>query len=250
MPDKSRDSIYAEPIKTIKGFEFDESVAQVFQDMIQRSVPGYMTIIGQIGLLAEKFAQADSYCYDLGCSLGAASISMAESISKQQHLDNCQIIAIDNSAAMIAKAQTLLGKTPHQNRITFECNNIEAANFKNASIIVMNFTLQFIAIEKRKDIINKIYQALLPGGLLILSEKITFEDARLQALNTELHHRFKQANDYSQLEISQKRAALDNILLPETIASHKERMLAAGFNSAEVWFQCFNFTSMLAVKGV
>ena len=248
MSEKHKDSIYAEPISSIKKFEFDESVVQVFEDMIQRSVPGYLTIISQIGLLAEKFAQADSYCYDLGCSLGAASIAMAEGMANQEHLQDCNIIAIDNSPAMISKAQDYLERTPHNNRIKLECNNIEEMNFKNASIIVMNFTLQFIPIEKRKAIIQKIHQDLLPGGLLILSEKITFEDNDLQSLNTELHHRFKQANNYSQLEIAQKRAALDNTLHPETIADHQERMLSAGFKSAEVWFQCFNFTSMLAVK--
>lgn len=248
MPEKTRDSIYAEPIRSIKGFEFDQAVAQVFEDMIQRSVPGYKTIIGQIGLLAEKFAQPASNCYDLGCSLGAASISMAESISKHTHLNDCQIIAMDNSTAMIAKAKTLLEKTSHQERIQLQHKDIETANFENASVMAMNFTLQFIAIEKREAIVDKIFQSLLPGGLLILSEKITFEDTQLQSLNTELHHGFKQANDYSELEIAQKRAALDNTLLPETITSHKNRLLSAGFSSAEVWFQCFNFISMLVVK--
>ena len=248
MIEKHKDTIYAEPVQAINNFEFDESVSHVFEDMIQRSVPGYLTIIKQISLLAEEFAQADSLCYDLGCSLGAASLSLAEGMSDNKSLKNCKIIAIDNSAAMISKAQNLVDLTPHKDRINFKCLDIENTSFENASIIVMNFTLQFIPIKKRQAIINKIYEGLLPRGLLILSEKIIFENPNLQQLNTELHHRFKQTNGYSELEIAQKRAALENTLYPETISDHQNRMLSAGFKSAEVWFQCFNFISMLAVK--
>ena len=119
---------------------------------------------------------------------------------------------------------------------------------ENASVVVLNFTLQFIAIEDRAPLIAKIAQAMKPGGILILSEKICFEDEHLQQLNTELHHEFKRGNGYSELEIAQKRSSLENYLRAETIKTHEDRLQMAGFSSIDVWFQCFNFASLVAIK--
>jgi len=113
---------------------------------------------------------------------------------------------------------------------------------------VLNFTLQFIPLAERQALIDSIYQGLVPGGVLIVSEKICFDDPHHQQLMTELHHNFKKANGYSELEIAQKRTALENVLIPETLQKHKQRFLNAGFNHVDLWFQCFNFASMLALK--
>jgi tRNA (cmo5U34)-methyltransferase len=118
----------------------------------------------------------------------------------------------------------------------------------NASLVVMNFTLQFIAIEKRQALLEKIYAGLNPGGCLVISEKLLFEPESLNQLLSELHHQFKSAQGYSDLEISQKRDSLENFLLPETLETHINRIKACGFNSASPWFQCFNFASLVAIK--
>lgn len=240
----ARDTLYATENTQLEPFVFDAKVAQVFSDMIQRSVPGYATTISTIGELARRFAQPDSICYDLGCSLGAATFAMRHAIN----VPNCSIIAVDNSTAMLARCQANLAADIGDVPVELIEADITELELQPASLVVLNFTLQFIPTEQRLDLLSRIHQALLPGGKLILSEKMIFPDAYLNDLNIELHHRFKQANGYSELEISQKRSALEHRLIPETISAHKQRLADAGFSRADVWQQCFNFVSLIAVK--
>ena len=242
---KKQDEIYASPLNEIIDFDFDEKVAEVFPDMIQRSVPGYGTMISTIGILAAKYAQPNSRCYDLGCSLGAVSLSMRQRINQP----DCKIIAVDNSEAMVERGMELLA-SDNSSRVPVEmvCADIQDIAIEDASVVVLNFTLQFIPLDQRLALITRIYQGLKPGGVLILSEKMAFEDQIKQAFHTEAHHDFKRANGYSDLEISQKRTALDRVMIPESLARHKERLRKAGFPVSEVWFQCFNFASMIAIK--
>ncbi len=240
----AKDSLYASPLGEISAFTFDESVVKVFPDMIQRSVPGYSTIISAIGLLAARFAKDNSVCYDLGCSLGAAALAMRQNITAK----NCRIVAVDCSAAMVEQCQQNLLATPGGVDIELVCADIRNIQISNASVVVLNFTLQFIPLADREAFLASIYRGLLPGGVLVLSEKLAFEAADQQTVQTEMHHLFKKAQGYSELEISQKRSALENVLIPETFAAHQQRLKAAGFASAEVWFQYFNFASMIALK--
>ncbi len=240
----SRDKIYASPLDAIGAFAFDEQVARVFPDMIQRSVPGYATIVAMTGVLAERYAQPGSRCYDFGCSLGASTLAI------RQHLDgrDCEIVAIDNSPAMIERCRAQVAADRHTTPVTLRLDDIASAPIADASVAVFNFTLQFIPLDARDALLARVGRAMRPGGVLVLSEKIRFEDDHLQALNTDLHHVFKRANGYSELEISQKRTALENVLVPETIAAHQQRLRAAGFTSVDVWFQCFNFASLVAIR--
>lgn len=226
-------------------FVFDDNVAGVFTDMVNRSVPGYALIVRMISVLAEQYAQKNTELYDLGCSLGAVTFLL-----QQLKLDNCKVIAVDNSSAMIARCQESLAQNKSDDSLSVElrCEDIQQTQISNASVVVLNFTLQFIAPEQRDTIIQKIYDALVPGGILIISEKIIFTEEEKNKLFIDLYHQFKKANGYSELEISRKRSALENILIPETITQHGERIKAAGFTSFEPWFQCFNFASMFAVK--
>ena len=211
-----RDTLFSAPIARLGDWTFDERVAEVFPDMIQRSVPGYSNIISMIGMLAERFVQPGTQVYDLGCSLGAATLSVRRNI----HHDNCKIIAIDNSPAMI----------------------------ENVSMVVLNLTLQFLEPSERQALLDKIYQGLNPGGALVLSEKFSFEDAKVGELLFNMHHDFKRANGYSELEISQKRSMLENVMLTDSVETHKARLHNAGFEHSELWFQCFNFGSLVALK--
>ena len=240
----SRDRLYSTPFRQVPEFQFDEKVVAVFPDMIQRSVPGYTTFIQLTGVIAGRYAQANSNLYDLGCSLGASTFAMQQQV---QH-KNCRIIAVDSSSAMLEQFKKNLTQEPTQLPIETHCKDITKFPMENASVVVLNFTLQFIAIENRLELLRKIYQSLLPGGVFVLSEKIMFNEPSLQASFTGLHHAFKQANGYSQLEISQKRTAIENILQPETLLQHQERIAAAGFYSQAVWFQCLNFASLIAWK--
>jgi tRNA (cmo5U34)-methyltransferase len=239
-----KDDIYASPLPELASFRFDQAVVNVFPDMIKRSVPGYTTIISMIGDLAERYAQANSTCYDLGCSLGAATLAMRHRIRAA----NCQIVAVDNSEAMIARARQVMQADSGEVPVTLLCQNLQAVNLADASVVVLNFTLQFIPPSERTAILRQIYDGLRPGGVLILSEKVAFEDAPHHDLMIELHHNFKRTNGYSDLEIAQKRTALENVLIPETLEAHRKRLKTAGFGSSDVWFQCFNFASLIAIK--
>ncbi len=238
------DQIFAEPLANIAGFQFDQKVVDVFPDMIKRSVPGYATTISMIGDLAQRYAQSDSYCYDLGCSLGAATLAMRHHIRAA----GCEIVAIDNSEAMIERCQQVMAADSSELPVNLRCQDLQACEVEKASVVVLNFTLQFIPQDQRSALVSKIYEGLLPGGVLILSEKVQFNNPAHQELMVELHHNFKRANGYSDLEIAQKRSAIENVLIPETLDEHKDRLSAAGFSSADVWFQCFNFASLIAIK--
>ncbi|CAM2884198.1 carboxy-S-adenosyl-L-methionine synthase CmoA [Vibrio rarus] len=240
----STDNIFSAPIEKIGDFTFDERVAEVFPDMIQRSVPGYSNIISAIGMLAERFATDGSNLYDLGCSLGAATLSMRRNITA----NNCNIIAVDNSAAMVERCKLHINAYKANTPVDIREADIRHIDINNASVVVLNFTLQFLSPDDRQTLLEKIYAGLQPGGILILSEKFIFDDASAHQLLIDLHHDFKRANGYSELEISQKRSAIENVMLPDTIDIHKQRFADIGFSSSEVWFQCFNFGSMFAIK--
>lgn len=239
-----KDHIYAEPLAEIQDFRFDDQVAEVFPDMIQRSIPGYQTIIQTIGKLTGRYQQANSNYYDLGCSLGTASLAMRRNIS----VTGARLIAVDNSKAMLERCERHLQAFRSDVPVSLELADIRDVAIKDAAVVVINFTLQFLAPEHRDALISKVYQGLKPGGVLILSEKIIAHSTITNQLLVDLHLDFKRANGYSELEISQKRSALENVMKPDTLAQHQQRLQQAGFSEQSLWFQCFNFCSMLAIK--
>ncbi|MBV7299944.1 carboxy-S-adenosyl-L-methionine synthase CmoA [Enterovibrio paralichthyis] len=240
----NRDKIFAAPIEKLGDFTFDENVAEVFPDMIQRSVPGYSNIISAIGMLAERFATEGSNIYDLGCSLGAATLSMRRHIKAP----DCTIIGVDNSPAMVERCKLHVNAYRSDTDVQIIEADIRNVDIENASVVVLNFTLQFLSPDDRQALLKKIYAGLKPGGILILSEKYNFADETANELLIDLHHDFKRANGYSELEISQKRSALENVMKPDSIDTHNARLKDIGFSSVAVWFQCFNFGSMFAIK--
>ncbi len=240
----STDHLYAEPLPVVEEFRFDETVVRVFPDMIKRSVPGYTTLVGMIGLLARELQRPGSRCYDLGCSLGAVSYAVAQAVQGE----DVQIVAVDNSPAMIERLDQRLRGEPPGLPVHVLCADILDVAIEDASLVVLNLTLQFIAPEQRLRLLRKIHAGLLPGGALILSEKTVFDTTREQQRIDELQQAFKRARGYSELEISQKRAALERVLIPDTVAAHHQRLKRAGFSDCVQWFQCLNFVSLLAWK--
>lgn len=228
----------------IDDFVFDRSVVDVFPDMIKRSVPGYTTIIHMIGQIAERYSQSNSHCYDLGCSLGAATLAMRHRINS----DACKIIAVDNSEDMLTRCRQVMDADSSEVEVELVQADISDIEIKEASVVILNFTLQFVALEKRQALLQKVFAGMRPGGVLLISEKLAFEDAEHQDLMTDLHHHFKLTNGYSELEIAQKRNAIENVLIPETFATHKQRLNDVGFSCVDLWFQCFNFSSFIAIK--
>ncbi|MCT8720851.1 carboxy-S-adenosyl-L-methionine synthase CmoA [Glaesserella parasuis] len=240
----SKDTLFSAPIEKLGDFTFDESVAEVFPDMIQRSVPGYSNIITAIGMLASRFVTDQSNVYDLGCSRGAGILSIRRNVEKA----GVRIIGVDNSEPMVERCRRHLEAYHSDIPVEILCDDIRHIEIKNASMVVLNFTLQFLPREDRLALLRKIYYGLNPNGVLVLSEKFTFEDNTINELLIDLHHTFKRANGYSELEVSQKRTALENVMRTDSIDIHKARLKEAGFSQVDLWFQCFNFGSMITIK--
>lgn len=238
------DALYASSQPHIVDFVFDDAVAEVFPDMIRRSVPGYETIISMIAVIAEKYCQSGATVYDLGCSLGAATLAIH---SRLEHR-GAHYIAVDDSASMIEKCKKNLSR--HIPASNYQClqEDIRGVVIKQAGVVVMNFTLQFLPRSDRDAVIREIYAGLNRGGALILCEKIRGTDKEQDDRFIELHQQFKTANGYSELEISQKRTALEKVMKLDDTDMHMERLKQSGFSEITQWFQCLNFAGWLAIK--
>jgi tRNA (cmo5U34)-methyltransferase len=239
-----KDTLFSNQITEPGDFVFDKHVVSVFPDMINRSIPGYALIIPMIGLLARRYAQQGSRIYDLGCSLGAATLAMRQAIEAR----GVEIIAVDNSEEMIDGLKDILAQQGEGINVQTVVEDIRSMAIRDASVVVLNFTLQFVSPVDRLRLMRSIVGGLRPGGILILSEKLCFEDALEQERQTNWHHDFKRAQGYSELEISRKRDALENILKPETARVHRERLSEAGFSEVYQWFQGFSFVSFVAIR--
>ena len=239
-----KDTLYAQTRKLVDAFRFDEDTAAVFDDMIQRSVPGYPMMLDMLGVLTEKTVQHNTCCYDLGCSLGASTLAIRHNIQA----DSCRIIAVDNSRAMIERCQKAIIRDNSVTPVEVLCQDILTMEFQQASLVSMNLTLQFIDLHQRLPLLSRIADSLVIGGALFLSEKIQFKDHDQQQKLTALHHQFKKHQGYSDLEIAQKRTAIENVLIPETLETHQQRLTEAGFSKIIIALQCLNFVSIIAYK--
>ncbi len=242
----TRDAIFATPLDKLASFSFDEQVASVFPDMIKRSIPGYSHILGMTGVIAKRYVPEGGRIYDLGASLGATTLSVAQQL---EHLAEIEFITVDTSAAMTERCAGILAENLPQRSITSLCADIRSLEYQPCDLILLNFTLQFLPPQDRQPLLDKLFQALRSGGALAMSEKIHFQDPRQAQLLYELHHDFKRANGYSDVEISQKRTALEDVMLTDTPETHQQRLLDTGFSFASQWFQYLNFASFLAIKG-
>ena len=239
----NQDKLFDNPHQVVD-FAFDDAVADVFPDMIRRSVPGYETVISLLGVLAQQYAQPNTSVYDLGSSLGAATLSM----HRQTRTLGLKYICVDNSEAMVKRCESRLARHMPDADLMVVCDNIEEFEINNASLVVINFTLQFLSPESRLALLTKVYKSLLPNGVLVLSEKLVFEDKDENQRQIDWHLTFKSANGYSDLEISQKRAAIENVMIPDSFEVHQQRLQQAGFKESYQWFQAFNFASLIAIK--
>lgn len=240
----SQDKIYSQKLDKITPFEFNETVVNVFDDMIHRSVPLYRETIQRQAQLAERFYDQDTIIYDLGCSNGNFGLTFLELMGKK----NFKMIAVDNSEHMLDTYQARLVNRPNGENIELICKNILDIPLSNASVVIINLTMQFLPVPDRYWLIKNIYKSLAPSGILIMTEKTIHEDDDLTELQQEFYYRFKKENGYSNLEISQKRDALENVLIPDTVETHLQRFKSAGFDKIDIWQKWFNFTSFFCQK--
>lgn len=229
-------------------FRFNEAVARVFPDMLRRSIPGYAASIEAIGSLAARYVRPGTTCYDLGCSLGAATLAMRHGIDEPC----CRVVAVDSSPAMIKRCTELIAEDDRLNGPETQVDVVESdirdMTFTNASMVVLNYTLQFVDPADRDELLRRIHAGLNEGGILVLSEKVVDDDPQLEALLVDLHHEHKRRHHYSALEVARKRAALENVLVPESVGAHRARLQRAGFTRSAVWLRYFNFVSIIAFR--
>ncbi len=239
-----KDKLYENSLLTVADFVFDERVVRVFPDMIKRSVPGYSLVLQMIGLIARRYVQQDSRVYDLGCSLGAATLAMRQAVKAP----GVRFVAVDNSPDMIEQCRQHVSADDGLSAVEFVLADICQSGIENASMTVLNFTLQFIEPAQRLALLTRIATGTRDGGVLVLSEKIRFAEPQQQEVQTNLHHDFKLAQGYSSLEIAGKRNALERVLRPDTELEHYERLQAAGWQQTVCCFRAFNFVTYLSFR--
>lgn len=216
----------------------------MFDDMLERSVPFYKECQQMVIDLTLHFAQKNSAVYDLGCSTGTLLRHLVTTIPKTK---NIRFVGLDNSKAMLKKAcGKLKDHLKHCNLV--ETNLEHGFELSDASVVIMNYTLQFLPPRRRAAMLKKIYRGLRPGGSLILIEKVRGESDSLNDLFVEQYHTYKQSQGYSKLEIAKKREALEKVLIPLSPAKNRDLLTKVGFRQLDVFFKWFNFSGFLAIK--
>lgn len=247
------DTLFTTPLDKAARFSFDEQVVACFPDMIRRSVPGYGQVLAMLPIFAKRHCkycqqtnegQRVSRIYDLGCSLGGASMALAGEFAPH----DLQIKAIDISPAMTTEALKLLKDNYPDHDIEVITADIRKVELEPCDMVILNLTLQFLPAADRVAVLEKIYAALSAGGILVLTEKTHAFDEQADAWLVERYYDFKRANGYSEMEISGKRNALENVLITDTLAEHHERLDNVGFARHLTWFQFLNFVSIVAFK--
>ena len=242
-----KDEIFKQPGSGKKPFEFNAQVADVFDDMVSRSVPFYKEVLQMSAELAKEFYQPNTMIYDLGCSTGAI-VPLLENEFGDIHF---AYTGIDSSQEMVLRSQAHIrspGFKPGATKVEFQCADITAVDFKSPSVIISNYTFQFLKPLARRTLLRKIYAALSPSGCLIVSEKCLEDSADMSRVFADRHHAMKERQGYSKLEIAEKRDALENVLIPFRVSENIEMLHEAGFSPVSIFFKCYNFASFIALK--
>lgn len=225
-------------------FVFNKRVVEVFDDMVDRSIPFYSQVIESSAHLLDRYLKDGDKVYDLGCSTGSTLLKFAQILSSKA----IDFYGIDNSAAMLNKAQLKVEAFRKQKNISFHQQDITNFQSNGAGAIILHYTLQFIRPLRRQQFLQQLYNSLRPGGALLLSEKTIIHDRRLNREFIHLYYEFKKAKGYSELEIARKREALENVLIPFSIEENSEMLRSCGFSTVAPFFQWCNFCSLIAIK--
>ena len=245
MSDEKLKDKYFEHDQQVTDFVFDKNVARVFDDMVSRSVPFYIETQMMALRLACHFVRSKTNIYDLGCSTGTVLGELAEMVPDP----SVGLIGIDNSDSMLKEAQEKLSKLNAPERV--ELRNVDLSGdiqIKNASVVIMNYTLQFIRPLQREALVQKIYNGLCKNGCLILVEKVLGNDSLFNRLYIELYYEYKRKQGYSETEIAKKREALENILIPYRIDENMDMLKKCGFSSVDIFYKWYNFAGFIAVR--
>ena len=244
-PEEVKDQVFCEFSNKLSEPKFTEKEASVFDDMVNRSIPFYSEIQRMISELAADHIQPESDVYDLGCSTGTTMIGMNTTVPQ-----DIRFIGIDHSDQMLKKCSEKLEEAnftrPHE-LVVADLN--KGFRIENASVAVLSLTLQFIRPICREKVLRTIVDGLLPGGVLILVEKILAEESSFNRNFIKYYFDMKRRNRYSEMEISQRREALENVLIPYKLSENMLMLREAGFGHCEIFFKWYNFAGIIAAKG-
>ena len=239
-----KDEVFKEHYVKPTDFKFTSKVAGVFDDMVNRSVPFYEEIQRMVAELAADHAKENSTIYDLGCSTGTTMMYMDQTVDEK-----IPIIGIDDSQAMLDKCKTKLEAAGYGRPVQLQLGDLQQdVALENASVVVLCLTLQFVRPMKRPDLLKQIFDGLQKDGTFIIVEKILAEDNRFNRDFIKYYYNMKRRNHYSEMEISQKREALENVLIPYKLSENINLLREAGFEHCEVFFKWYNFTGIIAKK--
>jgi len=239
-----KDKIYSKKRKRVSDFNFGKDTAAVFDDMLDRSVPLYRELQRMIGEIANEFAKDNTNVIDLGCSTGITMLTLDKSIRKK-----VKLVGVDYSEAMLDKCRENFKKFGLKKKFDLECRDLNNSYvFKNASVVVLNLTLQFIRPVQRDILIQHIFQGLVKNGCLILVEKVLGNDSILNRTFIKFYYNMKERNGYSKLEIAQKREELENVLIPYKMSENEQLLQRNGFRYTDIFYKWYNFYGVLALK--
>jgi tRNA (cmo5U34)-methyltransferase len=240
----AKDRLFFEKRGEISDFDFGKDTAVVFDDMLDRSVPFYTEVQRMIGEIASDYAVDGSQLYDLGCSTANAFIQMDPILPK-----GVRYVGIDFSNEMLDRAREKIKEHDIERDCELICADLnDGIAVTNASIVILNLTLQFVRPVRRQSLMSNIAKGMIPGGCLLVIEKVLSKDPKINRSFIKFYYDFKQRNGYSQLEIAQKREALENVLIPYRLEENFELFLSSGFSFCDVFFRWYNFCGMIAVK--
>lgn len=240
----SEDKLFSDKRDFMHHFDFGAATARVFDDMLARSVPFYHEIQRMIGELCSDFAVPGTNVYDLGCSTCNTFLAIEHSIPA-----DCTCVGIDSSLEMLDKAREKLKAHGFSRPVELQGVDLnKGVTVSNASVVILNLTLQFVRPLFREQLIDRISAGMVPGGCLILVEKVLSEDSTINRLFIKHYYEMKKRNGYTEMEIAQKREALENILIPYHYDENRKLLLEHGFRSCDSFFRWYNFCGMVAVK--
>ncbi len=240
----NRDKLFDEKRSLIENFNFGKATAQVFDDMLNRSVPFYGEMQRMMAEMAGDFAVEGTNLYDLGCSTCTTFLHIDQSVNP-----GVTFVGVDSSQEMLDKAKQKLKAAGFKRDYELVCADInKGVEINNASVVIMNLTLQFVRPLYREKLIQSIARGLNDGGCLILIEKVLSEYSTLNRLFIKYYYDMKKRNGYSDLEIAQKREALENVLIPYHFDENRELLLKNGFKGCDMFFRWYNFCGMVALK--
>lgn len=243
---ENRDQVFNDPSRRVDDFAFNGEVTAVFDDMVDRSVPFYQEIHRMTAELAADYAQPGTNVYDLGCSTGHALLQIDAAMPPGGDVN---FIGIDESVEMLAKCEAKLIAARIGRPYELRRGNLnEGLTIDNASVVLLVLTLQFVRPLYRDRVIKSIYDGLAENGCVLIVEKVLGESSTFNRLFIKHYYEMKKRNGYSELEISQKREALENVLVPYRLEENREMLINAGFRQVDVYFKWYNFCGIIAMK--